>query len=134
MVNPNIPEDQSVDTRIATVAKQSRITRMVVKQNVQITLDDVIELQTATDEELLKGEKALLLSDIRGMKSITREARTRLAGEESIKLAAAQAVVVDSGFSKVIGNFLIGLNKTPYPTKLFTSEAKAREWLEGLPR
>ena len=47
------------------------------------------------------------------------------------KLFLAQAIIVDSPVSRLIGSFFLGLNKPPFPTKLFTSEADAVEWLKG---
>ena len=49
------------------------------------------------------------------------------------KYTVAQALVIDSGPSRVMGNFFLGLNKPRFPTKLFTSEAKAEAWLREYP-
>ena len=77
------------------------------------------------------GKKTPVLSDIRTIKSITREARLHLSGEEAEKIHLCIALLISSNVSKVIGNFFLGLNKPNFPTRLFTSEEKAMEWLKG---
>jgi hypothetical protein len=72
----------------------------------------------------------LSLADIRNIKSITRGARIYFTSEETGAVLRAQAVIVGSPLSRVIGNFY-GLYGMPYPIKLFTAEAKAIEWLKG---
>lgn len=67
--------------------------------------------------------------DIRGLKSADKEARNYLAKEGS-SYARAVAVVVDSPMSKIIGNIYLGLNKPITPSRLFTDEKDAVEYLK----
>jgi hypothetical protein len=67
--------------------------------------------------------------DIRGMKSADKDARNYLAKEGS-SYARAVAVVVDSPMSKIIGNIYLGLNKPITPSRLFTDEKDAVEYLK----
>jgi hypothetical protein len=67
--------------------------------------------------------------DIRGMKSADKEARNYLAKEGS-SYTRAVAVVVDSPMSKIIGNIYLGLNKPITPSRLFTDEKDAVEYLK----
>ena len=67
--------------------------------------------------------------DIRGMKSADKEARNYLAKEGS-SYARAVAVVVDSPMSKIIGNIYLGLNKPITPSRLFTDQKDAIEYLK----
>jgi len=66
-----------------------------------------------------KGKKTPVFTDIRGVKSITREARLFVSSEDSVKVCSAASILIGSPVSKVIGNLFLGLNKPPYPTKLF---------------
>ncbi len=79
--------------------------------------------------KIVKGKKVPGLIDIREVKSISREARMHYAGDENAKVLNAVAMLVDSPVSRIIGNFFIGLNKAPFPCKLFSSESAAIEWL-----
>ncbi|MFW9873286.1 MAG: hypothetical protein ACFFG0_09305 [Candidatus Thorarchaeota archaeon] len=71
-----------------------------------------------------------IIVDISKIKSVTREAREYFASEKAAEVTTGIAVIVGSPVSKIVGNFLIGLNKPNYPIKLFTSEKKAKEWLQ----
>lgn len=79
-----------------------------------------------------KGKKILLLIDLRELKGFTldREARLYMAGNEAKKVIHAFAFLIGSPVSKIIGNFFMGVNKPIFPVQLFTSEAKAVDWLK----
>jgi hypothetical protein len=79
--------------------------------------------------KISKGKKLPLLVDSRNIKSMEREARVYYAGEEGRKSVSACALLIGSPVSRVIGNFFMGLNKPLVPTRLFTSETEAIEWL-----
>ena len=64
----------------------------------------------------------------RKLHSISREARVFYANE-SASFACAVAILTQSPVSKVIGNFFVGLNKPSIPTRLFTLEQDALNWL-----
>ncbi|NOZ67226.1 MAG: hypothetical protein GXP00_12180 [Alphaproteobacteria bacterium] len=42
---------------------------------------------------------------------------------------SALAIVTDTKIGRILGNIFMRLQKNPYPTKLFNSEAAARKWL-----
>ena len=76
------------------------------------------------------GMKRPILINSRGIKSLRREARMYYAGEENAKHTIAAAIVISSPVARVIANFFMGLNKTKFPTRLFTSEEMAIAWLK----
>lgn len=88
---------------------------------------EIIEIE----KKLIDGKKRPVFVDNRGVKSITREARDLLAGDEYKDIPLAVAALVGSPVSKVIINFYISISKPIFPTKMFTSESKAIEWLKG---
>ena len=92
------------------------------------TLDDAKE-NVGIAAKICKGKKVPGLIDIREVKSISREARMHYTGDENAKAFNAVAMLVDSPVSRIIGNFFIGLNKAPFPCKLFSSESAAIDWL-----
>jgi hypothetical protein len=75
--------------------------------------------------------KVPALIDARSAKAISRDARVYYTGSANAELLVAIALVVDSALSRIIGSFFLGLNKTPFPAKLFTSEDAALKWLRG---
>lgn len=59
----------------------------------------------------------------------TNEAREFMASADRASRAKAEAFVLSSLPQKIIGNFYLRFNKPPVPSKLFTVEADARQWL-----
>jgi hypothetical protein len=45
-------------------------------------------------------------------------------------LVKACALITGSGFNRTLGNIFLTIDKPAVPTKLFTDEGKAREWLQ----
>jgi len=78
---------------------------------------------------LAKGKRVPVLVDIRQSKGVSRKCRAYFASDEAAQIQSACALLIESPLSKLIGNFFIGFNKTKFPTKLFTDEASARDWL-----
>ncbi len=59
----------------------------------------------------------------------TAEARVFLAKKESNPYALAAAYIARSLAEKIVMNAFLKFNKPARPTKMFTNEAKAMEWL-----
>ena len=106
------------------------IIRATIHAGAEQTLDDAIENVQASSV-LGVGKRRPLLVDMRQIKSQTREARTYYTGPEGTRCYTAAAVLVDSPVSRLIANFLLGFNKSAtVPSRLFTSEPEAIEWLK----
>lgn len=75
-----------------------------------------------------KGESFALLIDMRGIKSVTPDARKYMAGVGAI-LVKAGAMITGSPLNRTIGNIFLAIDKPPVPSRLFTDEQKARQWL-----
>lgn len=73
-----------------------------------------------------------LLVDIRFIRSISKEARDHFSMKGRTANVSAIALLIHSPVSRVIGNFYLGLSKPTVPTRLFTEEEKAKEWLREL--
>lgn len=106
------------------------ILHAVVLPGSETTEADVWEI-IEIEKKLIKGKKRPVFVDNRGVKSITREARDLLAGEAFMDIPLAVAALVGSPVSKVIINFYISISKPLFPTKMFTSQSKAIDWLKG---
>ena len=76
-----------------------------------------------------KGKMRALLIDMRGIKSTTKPAREYMA-TIGATLVKACALITGSGFNRTLGNIFLTIDKPAVPTKLFTDEGKAREWLQ----
>ena len=99
-----------------------------------ITSDETIEKARQLSDSIKRitgNKKCPLLVDIRNQRSISREARQFYSSKEFKDNVTAIALIVESAISKVMANFYLGLNKPPYPTRLFTNEDEAIDWLKG---
>lgn len=92
---------------------------------------EVARRDTNAARELIRGDRAPMLIDIREIQRVTRAARTYLAGEEMAQFSSAQAVLVDWSISRAIGSFFLDVSQPVMPSRIFTSERKAMTWLKG---
>jgi hypothetical protein len=76
-----------------------------------------------------EGNSYPMLIDMKGIKSATPQAREYLAtiGATHVK---AGALIVGSQMNMAIGNIFLMIDKPLVPTKLFTNEDRAIEWLK----
>lgn len=72
------------------------------------------------------------LTDIRNLKSISRDARGHFGGKESLDLLSSVAIVQNSTLQKLMGNLFLNFTGPVYPSKLFSDEQKAVLWLNSL--
>jgi hypothetical protein len=106
------------------------IVRIIWVPNAEVSLEDAQETMAAY-MRISNGKKRPLLVDTKNMKAFSREARKFYAGEEAAKVASAVAIIVGTPVSRVLGNFYLGLSNPHLPSRLFSSEDEAMEWLKG---
>lgn len=80
-------------------------------------------------KEITEGKSYPMLSDIRKIKSGSREARQRLSDHDAGEGITAVAVLVNSKTHRILYNFFTSIYKDPAPTRLFTDEEEAFKWL-----
>ena len=78
--------------------------------------------------EMSKGKRYCILLDAHHQFTTTPESRTFVANKSSGRIAFA--IVTNSIANRLVGNFFILFNKPNTPTKLFTEETPALEWLK----
>ncbi len=124
-------EKKIIKTRTSTMwIDEDGILHSVYSEGMDVELDDVKE-NMGVLKQLTGGKRAPYIIDIRGVHSVTREARDTASTAEALSITNSTALLIGSPISRVIGNFFMGLNKPPYPLRLFTSEEKAMAWLKG---
>jgi hypothetical protein len=118
-------------TRTAVISYNSiaRILRIEILEGAEIELSDALQNYEAT-KILTKNDKYLILVDGRTSLSVSREARG-FAAQSKNDGCTACAFIITSTANKLIGNFYINVNKPNTPTRIFSSEEKAIEWLES---
>jgi hypothetical protein len=70
------------------------------------------------------------LIDIRNMSTIDKESRQYLASQEAVTFLSATALLAENFLTKITGNIFMTFEKHLVPTKLFTDENEALEWLQ----
>jgi hypothetical protein len=124
-------ENEAITTRVSKVwLGEDGIARVIHVAGAEVTVEDAKETMAAY-LKLNQGKRRPLLVDTKAMKSLAREARQYYASEEAAKVGSAVALIVGTPVSRVLGNFYIGLSNPHLPSRLFTSEAEAMEWLKG---
>ena len=79
-------------------------------------------------QELSEKGPYPLLADIRNLRGKTNKNRLWAIGELTEAFSAA-AIVVDSHFSRLLASFFLSFNRTQIPTKLFSTEEDATQWI-----
>lgn len=120
---------RQVKTKTAKMCIEDGILHCKLLPNSEINLVDAKEIVNQT-LKLCHGKNIPILGDLSEAKYISIESRKYLSGQEANKAASSLAIIANTMVGKIIGNFLIGLNKPSYPVKLFTSEEKALDWLK----
>jgi hypothetical protein len=103
--------------------------------HVKITGQDDIDVEKA--KEIITGigeaahqKKRPVLISSESFSAPTPEARVFLAKKESSPYSSASAYMARTLPEKIMVNAFLKFNKPARPTKMFTSEAKAIEWLK----
>jgi hypothetical protein len=107
------------------------IFKLKPKAGIELDVVDGYEMRS-NFLSLSKGNKFAVLTDATNFFSTTGELRQLLASSAFTELRFAAAIVSQSPANKIIGNFFIKVNKPSTPTKLFSSEKMAFEWLNHL--
>lgn len=124
------PVGEVIETSVCTVWMGSDgIVRNVFHLKVEVTLPDAIETNKA-NLEVGGGNKIVCLIDARNVKSSNREAREFGARPETVDQRTAAAILIGSPVSRAIGTLFMKLSRPPYPSRLFTSETEAVDWLK----
>jgi hypothetical protein len=100
-----------------------------VKRDAFVQLKDAVENKENVIT-LFGTETPPILVDLREILSISREAREYFAMKNRKAGVSAIAMIIKSPVSKTIGNLYLRINTPTVPTKLFTSEEKAIEFLK----
>lgn len=93
------------------------------------TLEEA-EKQTTLVKGLVGSKKINFILDIRQAPPLPIDARNHYGTPEAMENINQTAVIINSNFNKVIGNFYLGIFHKSIKTKTFTSVSKAINWIE----
>lgn len=124
----SVDEDKMVTT-YATIWKDGEFMRAKLVDQLDLTLD-IAKAIVEARIYYSKGRSYPLLVDVRGLRSTTRDARLYMA-TIGTTLAKAAAMITGSSLNRYIVNAFITIDKPSVPAKMFTNEARAKEWLQA---
>ena len=112
------------------ILREDGILQIVVKDNVDVGIEECIELTNAF-QALIGKKKVPLLHVVGNYVNMDKEAREYSASEAGLRYSIAEAFVINSLPNKIIANFYMRINKPSVPTKFFGSIREAEEWLKN---
>jgi hypothetical protein len=95
----------------------------------ETSLEDAKELIAAFRKVSGRIRRPLVMY-ISESKSVTREARAYLTGDEMESTVVAIGLVVGSALARALGNFTLRFNRPKFAVRLFESEGEAQGWAE----
>jgi hypothetical protein len=94
------------------------------RQSVQDAKDNL-----AAALELRSGQRRPILIDIRDAVPLDAEVRRFYSGQVLVGFSAMALLVKANPLGRMVGNIYLRIANTGIPTRLFTQETKAMEWL-----
>ena len=130
--NFSIPPGVEVKTALGIVTvNEENILLIRYGQDLDFTIENAKAL-TKVCEEITNGNKVLVIVHTGQFGQMSTETRQYLAGEEIAKHRKAVALVVDNLAHRLMAHFIIAARKKYYPTKIFSNEKDAAEWLKKI--
>src|SRR3954471_18181694 len=98
------------------------------KKGIRINID--IARKIVQDRLTFTGNKSMVAPVYnQGVIGMDKEARDYLSSPEANKGLKAGAIILDSEFTSILGNFFLSVNKPNIPAKVFTNVDQAIKWL-----
>jgi hypothetical protein len=119
---------QSGENDFVSIWIEDGILHCLYKRGVVMGLEAAIET-VELRKKIVRGISYPALAYIKHIKVVSKEARKYFAEEGTVGMTKG-ALLTDSGFSKVLGNLFLLLDKPKMPVKMFTDKEEAIEWLK----
>ncbi|MCH2199970.1 MAG: hypothetical protein MK081_14415 [Flavobacteriales bacterium] len=88
-----------------------------------------VDVLYAKYQEVNPGNKVKVLADTRGLRSVDLKTRKFVSDPLAEELVESLSIIVSNSISRVIGSFILGMNKPSFPVKLVETEEKGFEFL-----
>ncbi len=123
---------RTIETRTAIYAlHDDGVIVQRLRDKAKQTMADAKE-NVAAFGQLCNGQKRGCLVDGRAALTADPGVREYYAGPELSKNASAAALLAGSSTMKVIANLFLTINKPVMPTRMFTDEQEALDWLRRI--
>jgi len=128
----NIKSPIHIECRISTVRiREDGLLHVEIRPDEIFDVSDVEELVAAA-REIGSGKKMLNLIIVGNGTVPTNNARELAYTERCCLYKLADAFVISSFAQKIVGNFIMKIQRPMVPTKVFTQQDEAIHWLKGL--
>ena len=126
-------QSKSIETPVASLwIDEEKIIHIRFKATDQHGLEEA-RIVVSAHNQLASGKSCAVLADIQEVTvGADRAARVHYVSEESSKYKLGMAMLVNSPMQRMIGNIFFKLNRPPYPTRLFSQQTDALQWLREL--
>ena len=104
------------------------VIEIILLENAEIDLEES-KLMQRTSLSVMQEKRFVALIDARATVVVSKESREWGSSAEAQKNMLAQAIIVNSMASRIIGNFIIKFHKPIAKTALFSDEKHALQWL-----
>jgi len=120
---------QELDTPYVHYQIRNKVLIATFKKGMKIDLEAAKHI--VQDRLAFTGNKMMVaLVYNQGVQGMDKEARDFLSSPQGNKGLKAGAIVMDSAFTSILGNFFLSVNKPNIPARLFTNEEQAMKWLQ----
>jgi hypothetical protein len=117
-----------IELEYVSVIYQKPIIYLRFKRHIVLGAKEILEIGEA-GRKLSNSKHRLVLTDARIPVDISPEGAKAGSNPKNIADVVANAVLIRWLGQRLIANVFITINKPPYPTRVFTDEAKAVKWL-----
>jgi hypothetical protein len=121
-------QEESSENEFVSIWIEDGILYCLYKKDAVIGLEAAREI-VAMRKKVVKGVSYPALAFIKNLKVVSKEARKYFA-EEGTEGMTMGALLTDSGFSKILGNLFLAIDKPKMPVRLFTNIEEAIIWLK----
>ncbi|MBL7921848.1 MAG: hypothetical protein JNJ40_16150 [Bacteroidia bacterium] len=109
--------------------RKDGIMQLLFKQGFSGDVSDARNM-IETFKKISPDKKILALVIYQDDNTFTKETREFIAGDETSKVVAADALIIKGLALKIIGNGYLQINKPKRPTRIFNSVESGLKWLE----
>jgi hypothetical protein len=95
----------------------------------EISLEDITLIIATATATHRPGDFFHVLVDMRGLDSISPEAREYAAAGKLSEIYDRLAIIADAPATFLVANFFLKFHKPPRPTRIFRNETDALQWL-----
>jgi len=109
---------------------EGNIVKTQFKQDIEAGIEDIKQNHEVA-QKIAKGKKHFVLLDVRGFATGSDKAKKFCASQDPMNYRIAVAALVDSLAVRIRCNSFIKNNKPEVPTRVFSKEQEAIDWLKG---